>query len=421
MAEPQQPRKLAISHILAVGAGNALSFYDFVTYAFFAIQIGQTFFPFHDSTTSLLASLATFGVGFFARPVGALVIGRYADRHGRKPAMIFSFALMGVSILGMALTPGYRTLGIAAPIIAIVFRLLQGFALGGEVGPATAWLIEAAPPLKRGFYASISYATQDGGVLVAGLVGTLLAALMPATMLADYGWRIAFALGASIVPFGLLLRRRLAETLATEEQAKPAPLRPFLRVALLGLLMLATATVCNYVIDYMTTYAGHTLAMPPVAAFSATIVIGLCNVSCDLLSGWLSDKYGRKPLMLIFYPLLLVIVVPAFMVVVQSRSVPMLLLASALFASLQCLASGPILTTITESIPASVRAGAVGTIYALSITIFGGTTQLVVAWLTDRTHNPLVPGYYMMAFIALGLCGMMAMRETAPIKNLPSP
>src|SRR5581483_493207 len=250
-------RGLAVGHILAVGAGNGLSFYDFVTYAFFAIQIGQTFFPFHDASESLFASLATFGVGFFARPLGALVIGSYGDRFGRKPAMIFSFALMGVSILGLALTPGYRSIGIAAPVIVILLRLLQGFALGGEVGPATAYLIEAAPPLKRGFYASISYATQDGGVLVAGLVGTALAALMPPAMLAEYGWRIAFALGALIVPFGLIMRRKLEETLAEEDRAKPAPLRPFLRVALLGLLMLATATVCNYVIDYMTTYAGH--------------------------------------------------------------------------------------------------------------------------------------------------------------------
>ncbi|HUB85219.1 MAG TPA: MFS transporter, partial [Rhizomicrobium sp.] len=173
MADNTGAAGLPLRQVIAVSAGNALSFYDFVCYAFFAAQIGTTFFPSHDKTTSLLASLATFGVGFFTRPLGAFVIGRMGDRLGRKPAMVLSFGLMGLGILGLALTPSYKAIGVAAPVLFILFRLIQGFALGGEVGPTTAYLIEAAPPLRRGLYVSLAYATQDLGVLCAGVLGTV--------------------------------------------------------------------------------------------------------------------------------------------------------------------------------------------------------------------------------------------------------
>ena len=156
-----QPRLLSLPQLAAVVAGNALEFYDFLIFGFFAVQIGTTFFPGKDPTGSLLLTLATFGVGFLTRPLGGLVIGPLGDRIGRKPAMLFSFGLMGLSITGLALTPSYASIGIAAPILVVLFRLLQGFALGGEVGPATAFLLEAAPTEKRGLYVSFQLATQQ--------------------------------------------------------------------------------------------------------------------------------------------------------------------------------------------------------------------------------------------------------------------
>src|SRR5882724_217124 len=158
-------------HVAAVTLGNALEFYDFTTYGFFAIYIGRTFFPSSTPGTSLLLSLATFGAGFLTRPVGAMVIGPLGDRIGRKPAMLFSFALMGLSMIGMALTPSYARIGVAAPILIVLFRLLQGFALGGEVGPTTAFLLEVAPPERRGFYTGFQSWTQDLSILISGLVG----------------------------------------------------------------------------------------------------------------------------------------------------------------------------------------------------------------------------------------------------------
>src|SRR4051794_6280383 len=216
--------------IAAVVVGNALEFYDFVTYSFFAVQIGRTLFP-GDADRSLMLSLGTFGIGFLSRPLGGLLIGRYADRKGRKPAMILSFALMGIGLLSLALTPSYAAIGMAAPLLAVLFRLVQGFALGGEVGPNTAWLLEAAPPGRRGLFVSLHMATADLGGLVAASVGFPPAATLSAPLFESWGWRIAFLIGALIVPFGLALRRTLEEPLPAEP-AVAEDTRPILGIAL---------------------------------------------------------------------------------------------------------------------------------------------------------------------------------------------
>ena len=417
IAPTARPTGLPARQIAAVAAGNALSFYDFVCFSFFAVQIGACFFPSHDKMTSLLASLATFGAGFFTRPLGGYVIGRMADRIGRKPAMQLSFSLMGIGIVGLAATPSYQTIGVAAPVIFIFFRLLQGFALGGEVGPTTAYLVEAAPPLQRGFYAALSYATQDFGVLVAGVVGTALALYLEPQALIDWGWRVAFLIGAAIVPFGLIVRRSLPETLDEEVDDTPARIGPYLRIALLGLMMLLTGTVCNYTIDYMTTYANTTLHMNTGVAFGATVVIGLFSVSFDLISGWCSDKWGRKPVMILPYAALILLVFPAFSAIAHFRTAFVLYAATALVSALQCLGGGPVLTTVTESMPRRIRAGAVAVIYATSIAAFGGTTQFMVTWILKETGNPLAPAWYMIGAIGIGLLAMVLMRETAPVKT----
>ncbi|HXP64938.1 MAG TPA: MFS transporter, partial [Steroidobacteraceae bacterium] len=175
--------------MLAVALGNAVEFYDFVTYAFFAAQIGRAFFPSDTPGTSLLASLATFGAGFLTRPLGAFVLGRMGDRLGRKPAMLASFALIGVAVIGLPLIPTYASIGVLAPILAICFRLVQGFALGGEVGPSTAFMMEAAPPLRRGLYISLQATSADVAVMVAGLVGVGLASALSPAALDSWGWR----------------------------------------------------------------------------------------------------------------------------------------------------------------------------------------------------------------------------------------
>jgi MHS family citrate/tricarballylate:H+ symporter-like MFS transporter len=250
LAETVPSPYLPLHKVAAVGVGNALEFYDFLTYSFFSIQIGHSFFPAEHFSNSLLSSLATFGIGFVTRPLGGIIIGRYGDRVGRKPAMLLSFMLMGIAITGLALTPSYAQIGMAAPILLVLFRLLQGFALGGEVGPSTAYLIEAAPPGRRGLYVALQYATHDVAVLAAGLIGFALSSLLTPDALDDWGWRVAFLIGVVIVPIGLRIRRRLPETLV---EADKRPEKAPRRLIVLGLALLMSGTICAYIVDYMTT------------------------------------------------------------------------------------------------------------------------------------------------------------------------
>jgi MFS family permease len=413
------PPRVPPRHLAAVLVGNALEFYDFLTYAFFAIQIGAAFFPSQNPTSSLLASLATFGAGFLMRPIGGLVIGRMGDRMGRKPAMVFSFTCMGVAMVGLALTPSYAVIGIAAPVLVIAFRLLQGFALGGDVGPTTAYLIEAAPVARRGFYASLQMASQGLAILLAGLVGVILSRTLDPQALHDWGWRIAFLLGTVIVPFGLVIRRRLPETFERDKAAGPdgRRVRADLRPVLLGFVMLSSGTIVTYVMAYMTTFANATLHVRLDAAFAVTVIIGFCDVSLAPVSGWLSDRFGRKSVMLVPWVLLTVLAIPAFVFITRVPVASALLAAVTVLAVLRSLGTPPIIIALTEALPAEVRCGWLAVTYALAVAIFGGTTQFLVTWLIAATGSPLAPAWHMTVALACGVIAMAAMPETAPGKG----
>ena len=419
---PRPPEKggasLSWRQALAVAVGNGLEFYDFVTYAFFASQIGRTFFPSQTPGLSLLASLATFGVGFLTRPLGALVIGRFGDRAGRKPAMMLSLALIGVAVTGLALTPSYASIGSLAPILVIGFRLLQGFALGGEVGPSTALLFEAAPPGRRGLYVSLQATSADSAALVAGVVGVVLASYLDATQLDAWGWRIAQLLGVCIIPIAFVLRRSLHETLTAPAAAAhgEASTTGYGRVVLLGLMMLSAATTNNYVLEYMTTYASNTLGMSAAVSFGATAMIGASGLVCDTLGGWLSDRFGRKPVMIFPWLLLIVAIYPSFWLLERLRTQTALWTVSAVLNGIQTLSSATIIVAITESLPKRIRSGAVALIYALAISVFGGSTQFLVGWSIRASGNPLAPAWYMLGAVTIGLVAMTQLPESAPVK-----
>jgi MHS family citrate/tricarballylate:H+ symporter-like MFS transporter len=418
--EEQLRPSVSLRQIAAVVAGNALEFYDFLTFSFFSVQISHTFFPQQDEDTKLLLTLAIFGVGFVTRPIGAFVIGRWGDRAGRKPAMMFSFALMGIAITGLALTPSRAAIGIAAPILFLCFRLLQGFALGGEVGPTTAYLLEAAPPLKRGFYASLQFATQDLAVLAAGIVGVVLSNLLDGPALDAWGWRIAFLIGAAVIPFGLMVRHGLPETLgkARDTAQSPARVPPGVwRLAALGIVMLASGTITNYVIVYMTTFAENTLHIAARIAFWATVASGLSGMCFDLVSGFLSDRLGRKPVMLVSGVVYLCAIFPAFYAIIHLKSVAALLIGCALLQGLQGLYGGPILIGITEGLPRHIRSGGLSIIYALAISSFGGTTQFIVKGLIELTGSRYAPAGFMTFALSFAVVAMLFVRETAPVKT----
>lgn len=416
---------LRIRHIAAATLGNALEFYDFITFAFFAIQIGHAFFPGTSAYGSLMASLATFGAGFVTRPVGALVLGNYADRRGRKPAMILSFILMGSSIVCLALIPSYATIGIAAPVLAVMARLAQGFSLGGEIGSNTAFLLEAAPPARRGFIISWQVSSQCAAFAAGGCVGVLLNSFMPPATFDVFGWRIAFLLGAATLPFGIWLRRSLPETLHTHEAAAVQPASPAPRLAIaldhwrvvvLGLAILGSFTVTNYCFAYMTTYVQNTLRMPAGTGFAATAAGNILSIFTVLYGGRLSDRIGRWPVNVFGNLALLVSIYPVFHLILITRSEIVLVVGVTLLIVMSNTPAGAFYAALAESLPKTIRGTGFATIYSVSIAALGGTTQLVVTWLIHITGNPFAPAWYMIGASLLGQTALTLFRESAPMR-----
>lgn len=405
--------------ITAAVMGNALEFYDFTTYALFAVQIGRTFFPVHTPFENLMLSLMTFAVGFVGRPVGAIVIGRFGDRVGRRPAMLLSFGLMGLGLLGLVLTPSYAQIGWVAPVLLLVCRLVQGFALGGEVGPTTAFLIEAAPLHSRGLIGSWQSASQAVASLVGAVVALEISTLLSAPQMEAFGWRIAFGLGAVVLPFGLFMRRRMPETLHRHEAAldiHPTHRGPFshARPILLGLGMIMSFTTSTYVLLYMTTYASQTLHMTASDSFGASVSNGACGLAFALLGGVLSDRFGRKPVMITARSLFLLAIYPAFTLMVRNHDALTLIAATGVLSALSSTSVGVALVALTESLRKDVRSTGLAIVYAIGVAVFGGIVQPYVTWLIKATGSPMAPAWYMMAAAGVGITAMALMKETRP-------
>lgn len=420
-AVPADARRSSVSRsmVAATVAGNALEFYDFVTYAFFAVYIGRAFFPSTVPFVSLLASVAVFGVGFFTRPLGAVVIGAFADRAGRRPAMLLTIGFITTGTLGLAITPSYAEIGVTAPVIVVLCRLIQGIALGGEVGPSTSFLIEIAPPGKRGLYSSWQLASQGGASIAAGMMGIAMSATLTPDQLQAWGWRVPFALGLWLIPLAIFLRRRMPETL--DHGDVPESVAPRARSALLRdnawLMTLAVAltlggTVSTYVGLYMTTFAITVLKLPATAAMSATAVFGIATFGCSLLGGWLSDTIGRKPVMLCARLVLLLATYPAFMLLVANRNLGVLLCVTALIAAATALGSGAGMVVLPELLPLRIRALGMSITYAIGVSLFGGTTQFVITWLIGATHNPLAPAWYVVGTSVIALLALLQLPES---------
>jgi MFS family permease len=415
-------------HVAAATLGNALEFYDFLTYSFFSIQIGHAFFPSHNAYVSLMLSLAMFGAGFLTRPIGALVLGGYSDKVGRRPAMILSFALIGSSIVGMALIPTYRTIGLAAPILAIAARMIQGFSLGGEVGSNTAFLLEAAPVRKRALMVSWQGASQNLALTAGALVGLALTRILPPAALDAYGWRIAFLLGAITLPFGLWLRASLPETLHAPEIFAPAAeatrsgaARKHWRIIVLGLVILACGTIASYIFVYITTYAQDTLHMRVGDTFAVGVVGNILGILAVLGGGWLSDRIGRRPVCIWANLAFLLLIYPVFSWISVTRSQAALIGGMAVLNVVAAIPSGAFYTALCECLPKQIRGGGFATVYSVSIATFGGTTQLVVTWLLHITGNPLAPAWYLIGATVICQVAFMLMPESAPARRALAP
>lgn len=409
--------KISRGALLATLAGNTLEFYDFITYAFFAVYVGRAFFPTDSEFASLLLSVATFGVGFLTRPLGGIMIGAYADRVGRKPALLLTIVLMTVGTLGLCATPSYASIGLAAPILLVISRLVQGVALGGEVGAASSVLIECAPPGKRALYMSLQSLSQGVATLGAGIVGLTVALVLSPAQLASWGWRAAFAFGLLLVPVGFYLRRALPETLPTPMHTSAASVlravvRNHRRELVLVVLVTMCMTVSTYVLNFMTTYAIATLKMHASSALVAPIVIGVFTIVGALIGGPLCERFGRRRTLIVSRLITIVIVIPLFMYVVHARSVFSLAAMIAILSLVTLPGVVAALTTMAEIFPAELRAAGISLAYALTVTIFGATTQVAVTWLLEVTGSPLAPAVYIIITSVISIVAMAMMRET---------
>lgn len=414
------PSRITRKAVAAAVAGNALEFYDFVIYAYFAVYIGKAFFPVGGEFGSLLAAVATFGVGFFTRPLGGILIGAFADKAGRKPAMILTVALITFGTLGLAATPGYASIGIAAPVIVVFCRLLQGLALGGEVGPATALLIEAAPEGRRGFYSSWQIASQGLAVAVGGIFGVTLSLLLPPDQLASWGWRVPFLLSLLLVPIAIYIRRSLPETHGGEHERSGAAIvgavfRKHRKILVLGVFSTASIAVASQVGNYMVTYAVQVLKLPAALAQASVLVGGVMTFAFALVGGALCDRYGRRVVNLVPRLALAVLVVPLFMWLSGAPSAATLLTVSAILAALTAVFGTAGLVQVPELLPIAVRSTGLSLVYAIGTSVFGGTTQFVVTWLLAVTHNPMAPAWYVVAMSAVSVVAMWMLPESREV------
>lgn len=405
--------------ILAVTLGNCMEFLDFTVYSFFAVLIGKLFFPVHDPFGQLLLSVGTFGAGFITRPLGGVMLGAFADRAGRKAAMLVTLFLMAIGTGMIGLAPVYAQIGVAAPLIIVVDRLLQGFSAGGEVGASTTLLSEYATGNTRGFYCSWQLASQGGAALLGALLATGLSVALPVDALESWGWRVPFLLGTLVAPLGIFLRRRLGETHAPAHAAPPhGALLEVLRqhgvITLLGILLTVGGTVANYIVlFYIPTYAIHVLGLPMKVAMSAGVAAGLVTLISSPFFGLWTDRWGRKPMILVSRVAIIVLIYPSFWLLHASPTMGTLLAVVSVMSLFNAMSGVPSITIMPELFPKEVRATGMAIVYSVGIALFGGFAQFIVTWLIKVSGDPLSPSWYVVGCGLVSLLPLLAIRGSA--------
>lgn len=406
------PTRLAqAKSVFIVSSGNFLEMFDFMVFGYYAKAIGQAFFPSSNEYASLLLALMTFGAGFLMRPVGALVLGAYIDKHGRRKGLLLTLALMGLGTLSIAVMPTYAQIGIIAPVLVLVGRLIQGLSAGVEVGGVSVYLSEIAAPGKKGFYVSWQSASQQMAVVFAAALGLVLNSLLGQAEMGAWGWRIPFAVGCLMIPFLFVIRRLLEETPAFRARTERPTMRKIFAtvganwwVILLGTMMATMTTVFFYAITaYTPTYGASVLKLSPVAAMGVTLCVGLTNFIMLPTMGALSDRIGRTPLLVGFALLAAVSSYPALRWLVTDPSVGRLLGVELWLALIYASYNGAMIVFLTEVMPPDVRTSGFSLAYSLATAIFGGFTPAIATWLIAHTGDKAVPGLWLSAAAAVGL------------------
>ena len=415
--------------VVRVSVGNFLEMYDFMVFGYYATAIARAFFPRTSEYASLMLSLATFGSGYLMRPLGAIVLGAYIDHHGRRKGLLLTLGLMAVGTLTIGCVPGYQTIGLFAPLIVVLGRLVQGLSAGVEIGGVSVYLAEVATTGHKGFYVSWQSASQQVAVIFAALLGLILATVLPPPEMQAWGWRIPLLIGSMLIPFVFLLRRSLTETaefLARKHRPNSSEiLRTVIsnwRLVVLGMMLSTTTTVTFYLITaYTPTFGSTVLHLSSTQSMIVTLCVGLCNFICLPLSGALSDRIGRRPLLILFSICALVTAYPALYWLVSGVSFSRLLMVELWFSVIFGGYNGAMVVFLTEIMPVKVRTAGFSLAYSLATGIFGGFTPAVSTYLIHETGNRAMPGAWLSLAGAMGLTATLLLHSRKRPVESPEP
>jgi len=408
--------------IYAATIGNVMEWYDYGVYGFLAFSLSRNFFPKDDPQAALLATFAIFGVGLVVRPLGGILIGRMGDTHGRKPALILTIVLMAIGTVLIGFIPTYGQIGILAPILLLVCRMLQGFSAGGEWGGSTAFMAEWSVEGRRGFYTSLQQMSVAGGTLLGSGLAAILTSALGGEAMDEWGWRLPFLIGGLFLPIGLWLRRAVDETPPYREVAEEfgdataAPESSDFKLALIAFGFTVHWTVCYYTfLTYMPTFTRVQLKLSPAESLWSNTIGLLAVVILVPIMGSLSDRIGRKPLLLASCAAFFILPLPAFWLMLQGYGFAFIALMQIVFGASIALFSGAGPAAIAEIFSTRGRSTWMSSSYALAVAIFGGFAPLIAQWLIQATGSPLSPVAYVMAAAAVSFIVISRIKETAHV------
>jgi len=401
--------------VLRVTSGNFLEMFDFFLFGFYATYISKAFFPASSEFASLMLTFGTFGAGFLMRPLGAIILGAYIDRIGRRKGLIVTLALMALGTVLIAFVPGYATIGLLAPFIVLVGRLIQGFSAGVELGGVSVYLSEMATPGHKGFYVSWQSASQQVAIIVAAAIGYELNVWLAPADIAAWGWRIPFFIGCMIVPLIFFIRRSLQETEEFLARSHRPDSREIFRsmiqnwgVVIAGMMLVIMTTTSFYLITvYTPTFGKSVLKLTSTDSLIVTFCVGLSNFFWLPVMGALSDRIGRRPILIVFTLLTLLTAYPALSWLVASPTFPKMLMVELWLSFLYGSYNGAMVVALTEVMPVNVRTAGFSLAYSLATALFGGFTPAVSTWLIKVTGDKGAPGFWMMFAAACGLAGTL--------------
>ncbi|WP_288361541.1 MFS transporter [Klebsiella variicola] len=402
-----------IGAILRVTSGNFLEQFDFFLFGFYATYIAHTFFPASSEFASLMMTFAVFGAGFLMRPIGAIVLGAYIDKVGRRKGLIVTLSIMATGTFLIVLIPSYQTIGLWAPLLVLIGRLLQGFSAGAELGGVSVYLAEIATPGRKGFYTSWQSGSQQVAIMVAAAMGFALNAVLEQSAISDWGWRIPFVFGCLIVPFIFILRRKLEETQEFTARRHHLAMRQVFatllanwQVVIAGMMMVAMTTTAFYLITvYAPTFGKKVLMLSASDSLLVTLLVAISNLFWLPVGGALSDRFGRRPVLIAMTLLALATAWPALTLLANAPSFLMMLSVLLWLSFIYGMYNGAMIPALTEIMPAEVRVAGFSLAYSLATAVFGGFTPVISTALIEYTGDKASPGYWM-SFAAI--CGLLA-------------